>query len=154
MRIIGIDPDVGKNGVAVVEDGRLTELHCLGLAELLGWLQAFGVSADAMVVVEAGWLNHRASWHVSPREGARLAAKKGHGVGRNHQRGMDIVEAARWLGCKVEELAPLRKRGHGADRKVSAAELERLTGWARRSNQEERDAAILALKFAEMRKNA
>ena len=153
MTIIGIDPDVGKSGVAVLRDGVLTELYSFTLGEMLEYFSNLvSVDEDAVAVVEAGWVNAAASWHVVGRDGARVAAKKGHGVGRNHQRGMDIVECLRWLTVRVVELPPLRKRGHGADRKVDAADFERLTGWRKRTNQEERDAALLALKFAELRK--
>jgi hypothetical protein len=51
---------------------------------------------------------------------------------------------AEHYGLHVTLRRPLTKCWHGKDRKITQAELEAITGTAGRTNQEMRDAALLA----------
>ena len=155
-KIIGIDPDCGRSGVAVLDMGTLgMQVHTMAFPELVQYLNC--LAADGvegmriLVVVEASWRTET-NWHGRRGDGYRVAAKKGYSVGRNHETGRKISEMAQSYGLEVDEKSPLRKCWKGKDGKITHGELVSLLDgsgvWhslGGRSNQEERDAALLAL---------
>lgn len=155
-KIIGIDPDCDRSGVAVLDMGtRELQVHTMTFPELVQYLTC--VAADGvegmriLVVVEASWKTET-NWHGRRGDGYRIAAKKGYSVGRNHETGRKISEMAQAYGLEVDERRPLRKCWKGRDGKITHGELVSLLegsgvrhGLGGRSNQEERDAALLAL---------
>lgn len=147
--VIGIDPDTNRNGYAIVETATKT-IHAgtASLPDLLELVMIKAASAAAVgktmkVFVEAGWLNH-SNWHLDWRDTKEKAAAKGRSAGRNHQRGMDIVELLRYRGVDVTEAKPLQKIWKGLDRKITHEELTAIVGKIEHTNQEGRDAALLA----------
>ena len=151
--IIAIDPDVTKSGVALLEvSARKLEVSALSFALLLDYLQLVkqqsGASGQrAVVVVEAGWLLH-AHWHVRESDNRRITAAKGNAAGRNHETGRKIVELCRHYGLDVVEQRPLKKIWSGKDGKITHEELASFTGLMGKTNQEQRDAALLAWIYA------
>ena len=147
--IIGIDPDVDKSGYALID--MATKQVTVGTATLPVLLETIGiVQANAIanhqpltVFVEAGWLNLN-TCHLSFRDSKAMAAAKGKAVGRNHQRGMDICELLTYGGISVIQVPPLRKIWKGKDRKITHEELTAIVGKIKHTNQEGRDAALLA----------
>ena len=79
---------------------------------------------------------------------AARAAAIGRSVGRNHQTGMLIEQMAMRQGYDVHVVKPLRKCWKGKDGKITAEELETVTGYHGRSCQDARDAALLAWVYA------
>lgn len=100
-----------------------------------------------IVVIEASWLI-KGNWHLSSWERKQRAASKGYDVGRNHETGKKIVEMCQHLGIEVLEHAPLRKCWKGKDGKITHDELASFTGLMGRTNQDARDAALLAWAYA------
>ena len=153
--IIAIDPDVDKSGVALlnVKTRRMEYLCALPFPALMDYLMDTKKTVDIThenlcVVVEAGWLN-QAHWHLTTRDTARLAAAKGNSAGRNHEVARKIVEMSRHYGLDTIEARPLRKCWKGKDGKITHDELAQfIPGLPTRSNQEERDAALLAWMHA------
>lgn len=148
--IIAIDPDVDKSGVAVLwKDSRKMGVGLYSLPELVDFLRGFK-GEDFVVVVEASYLS-QANWHLSWDDSQRRAAAKGRQVGRNHEIGRQIVEFCKHLDLPYEEKYPLQKCWAGKDGKITTKELTMLTTGMKigfpssRLNQEERDAALLAL---------
>ena len=147
--IIGIDPDAKKNGVAVVEKGtRLLETECLTFGATLAYLKRMDEAAknsgyNMEIVIEAGWLNH-SNWHLPASCSPQRAAAIGRSVGMNHQTGILLAECCAALGYPYRLQKPLRKCWQGKDGKITHAELKAFTGIEGRTNQEERDAALLA----------
>lgn len=147
--IIGIDPDVEKSGVAFLNvKNRALEVLTLTFAQLVDyfdhvveWQQKTGQSV--IVVVEASWMI-KSNWHLKFGSRKEYAAATGYKVGQNHQTGKLICEMARSKGLVVLEHAPLRKCWKGKDGKITADELQQITGLIGRTNQESRDAALLA----------
>ncbi|OKZ38633.1 MAG: hypothetical protein BHV68_10415 [Bacteroidales bacterium 43_8] len=131
--LIGIDPDVERSGYSVLDTRNCKEND-----------------ERVAVYVEAGWKN-KSNWHLSPKDTRAIAAKKGEHVGRNQETGRKIVEMLRHYGIQVMEQSPLRKCWQGKDGKITHEELKRLCQMsgiafnASRSNQEERDSALLAI---------
>lgn len=69
----------------------------------------------------------------------------GYDVGRCHRTGELIEEMCDNLGLEYKQQAPLTKVWKGQDRKITHEEIVRITGLiAKRTNQEERDAILLA----------
>lgn len=141
--IIGIDPDVNKNGVAIYNKHKKSlELKSLTFFELFEYLNS-SKSNLKKVVIEGGWLNKKSNFH-NERSGVRVAAKIGSHTGANHEVGRKIVEMCEYLQIQHKVQKPLRKIWKGPDRKITHKELVSLTGIAvKRTNQEQRDAALL-----------
>lgn len=151
--IIGIDPDVDKSGVAeLILKKRLLEAKTLAFPELLDYLQARKKMAEKgnyslIVVIEASWLISH-NWHKGNMDNYRTAAAKGNSAGRNHEVGRKIVEMCRHYGIEVIEQRPLKKCWKGPGGKITHKELACFTGLMGKTNQEMRDAALLAWNYA------
>lgn len=153
--IVGIDPDIDKSGYAVLkcDERKVTTLDALNFFRLQSYLLALADRANRLdkrmvVVVEASWAI-RCNWHLSPKERNQWAAALGYDVGRNHQVGKLIVEMCKVNGIPVVEHIPLRKCWSGKDRKITHEELTQFCPIGKnRTNQEMRDAALLAWTFA------
>lgn len=153
--IVAIDPDVDKNGVATLNpQTRLLETAQMAFPALLDYLQqtakvCYESRKSLIVIVEAGWLN-RSNWHTDSTQSYRVAAKIGSHTGANGEVGKKIVEMCRHYGIEVVEQKPLRKCWTGSEGKITHAELAAFTQIKGRTNQEERDAALLAWCYAEL----
>ncbi|CAB4168842.1 hypothetical protein UFOVP581_4 [uncultured Caudovirales phage] len=133
--IIGIDPDIEKSGVANLAGGQLN-LYNAPFFNLIR-----GAQLDLEIhnfkhhfYIEAGWLNKKASWHAADNKS--VAAAIGRKVGENHAVGKLLVECLRAIGHEVTEVKPTRT-------KLNADKFKALTGYEGRTNQEQRDAAML-----------
>ena len=151
--VIAIDPDVEKSGVAELSpQHRLLEVTNLTFPQLLDYLQSRKKMSDTahtslIVVVEAGWLI-QSNWHLLPKDTKAVAAAKGNSTGRNHETGRKIVEMCKHYGIEVLEHFPLKKCWKGKDKKITHEELASFTGLRGQTNQESRDAALLAWCFS------
>lgn len=150
--VIGIDPDVTKSGCAIVIDGKVQGICTKDAAVLLEDLKEEIVNVhpndQLVIVIEAGWKN-ASNWHLGTFCSARRAAKLGEAVGRCHEVGRILAKwceyhSAGMDNVKVLTPKPLRKMWKGKDSKITAKELESITGYSERTNQEGRDACLLA----------
>lgn len=143
--IIGIDPDCDKSGIAIYE-GNTIALQTCDFPSLLHLL----TSVEAVVCIEAGWLITH-NWHTKYGESANVSAKKGYAVGRNHETGRKIAEFCKYYGIPYHLIKPLRKCWQGNDKKITNEEFQKLLKFRgieankSRTNQEERDAGLIAL---------
>lgn len=154
---VGIDPDVEASGIGIIDTtgaaGLTVDFMTLPLPKLIDRLEAIVRQAGphpVRIFIEAGWLN-KGNWHLNPRDNRQLAAAKGRQAGRNHQLGLDLCSLLDHRGIPHTEVLPLVKCWKGNDRKITHEELDtivrRINGSGltrRRSNQEERDALLLA----------
>lgn len=151
--IIAIDPDVERSGVAYLKVAtKQLEVANLTFPQLLDYLkhakQVRDESKESLIVIiEAGWIT-QANWHLKRGDNARVASAKGNSVGRNHETGRKTVEMCKHYEIKVLEHFPLKKCWKGADGKITHEELAAFTGLKGRTNQDARDAALLAWCFA------
>lgn len=155
--IVGIDPDVEASGLGIINTtssaGIFVDYKTLPLPKLIEQLQVIVTEAlphPVRIFIEAGWLN-KGNWHLNPRDNKQLAAAKGRQAGRNHQLGLDICALLDHRGINHTEVLPLVKCWKGKDRKITHEELNTIVRWVNgiglprnRSNQEERDALLLA----------
>ena len=143
--VIGIDPDKVKSGVAWLKPStRQLELSNLSFPLLLEYLQfakrkSEELNESLVVVVEAGWMNAAQG---------KQAEKIAKDVGANHETGRKIIEMCEHYGINVVAKAPLAKCWKGKDKKITHEELASFTGIMGRTNQDARDAALLAWVFA------
>lgn len=138
---VGIDSDIDKNGVALWKDGVLA-LYNLKFFELFDKLSEWSLQAavDGKLIkvrIEAGWLNKKINWH-NETKGTRVASKIGSYVGANHEAGKKIVEMCEHLGIEYELCIPKSS-------KVDAEMFKKITKYKGRTNQEQRDAAMLVI---------
>lgn len=151
--IIAIDPDVHKSGVAYLKPAtQKLEVSNLTFPQLLDYLQFCCRTADdskqsLIVVVEAGWLNQKSCFHSAQGRGVERISKN---VGANHQVGKLIIECCENWGIEVVEQRPLTKCWQGKDGKITAEELKTFTGLTGHTNQDGRDAALLAWMYADL----
>lgn len=150
--VIGIDPDVSKSGLAYL-DVTTKEVQVISnsFPQLLEYLQNIArnhtLSGRVVVVVEASWIVSY-NWHTKREDSVRTAARKGKDAGRCHEVGRKIVECARYYGLEVVEKLPLKKIWKGKDGKITDEEIKAFIRIEGRTNQEERDAALLAWEHA------
>lgn len=150
--IIGIDPDVEASGVAtLIRRTKKIDATTMKLPALMDYLRRVRYpTLTVAVVVEASWTTAH-NFHSLPSDSKAVATKKGYHVGRNHQIGIDIADIARHFSLDVRLQPPLRKIWKGKDRKITHEEICAITGYtAKRSNQEERDAMLLAWTSANL----
>ena len=136
--LIGIDPDINKSGVALI-NGDKKELYNLNFFELFDFfykvLSQKGKSEEILIVIEAGWLNG-GNWHTKNKGSAALNAKIGNNTGRNHETGRKIVEMCEYLEIPFKLLRPTTS-------KLKAKIFKSITKIEGRTNQETRDAMML-----------
>lgn len=159
--IIAIDPDAEKNGVATLHiNTRKMTMQTLSFPETLDYLlyikrQCEVTNEPYIVVIEAGWLN-KGNWHLINAESHARAAAKGNSVGRNHETGRKLVEMCEHWEIPHDIMKPLvlrikgRNIWQGKDGKITHDELAAITPIKTRTNQEERDAALIAWHYANL----
>jgi hypothetical protein len=139
--VIGIDPDAQKSGVALVEVNRIVEMQKMSLPELIEYCVEMAVSHDVTVKIEdvESWKN------VRQRPGQNFAAmrKISQNVGQVKQAARSIVEMLISKGITPVMVKPLR--GPIKQAKKNSAYFNKVTGWTGRSNEDCRDAALIAL---------
>lgn len=130
---LGIDPDVDKSGFAYWS-GETLKLRNLKFFDLL---QAIKDAVPTLVLLEAGWLN-KDSRHAMRAFGASYNSRIGERVGRNHQVGILIAEYLERENIPHELIRPTK---HKIKSNVTFCEFVKHK--FSRSNQEQRDAAML-----------
>ena len=157
--IVGIDPDAERNGVATLyTQSKRIVTQSLTFPNTLDYLryilrQAEITQQQLIVVIEGGWLN-KGNWHLISAESNARAAAKGNAVGRNHETGRKLAEMCQHWGITHDVVKPLtlhikgRAIWRGKDGKITHDELAALTGIKGKTNQEERDAALIAWNYA------
>ncbi len=138
QKIIGIDPDVDKSGVCIVNEMLQIELlTTMDLVDLFALIEGMR-DYDIRVIVEAGWMN-KTNFHVGAMDNAWKSAKIGSHVGANHEIGRQIIKFCEKVGIECHAITP---RGH----KMNALDFKKRSGWTKRTNQEMRDAYKIILE--------
>ncbi|MGL4490889.1 MAG: hypothetical protein ACRCU5_15725 [Rhizobiaceae bacterium] len=140
MRIIGIDP--GQNtGVAIFDGGKLVELLTIEPADLGMVISGFSIDgAPDRVVFEDSRLQSHV-W-VEPKANRSSAIKIARNLGQ--------IDA--WCKFIAVLCARAKVDSHGISpkskgSKLNAAQFKAVTGWAGKSNQHERDGAMVAWPY-------
>lgn len=150
--VIGIDPDCEASGVAYIENNYAT-CEVLAFPQLIDKLLSFK-DRDVRIFIEGGWLIS-ANWHLKKNHNRHQASAIGNSVGRNHETGRKICEMLDHHNIQYFVRKPLLKRWQGQDGKITHKELCEVLQSAKigfdrkRTNQEERDALLLACVLAD-----
>lgn len=152
--IIGIDPDSEASGYAVLDRRkRSIELWTFSFPELVRRLLVLvEKKTPVLLVIEDVWTTS-ANWHIKQGQTPAAIAKIGYSMGLCARTGSAIYELAVSMGLPVYAQSPLAKHWKSKDGKIRHDELvvhmSRLrvapSHPFKSSNQEERDAALLAL---------
>jgi len=139
--LIGIDPDVEKSGFCWYLNKEKFVLRNLTFFELFEQLKECKYYDTEVkewtlkVYIEAGWLN-KSNWHKVNNGSAAINSNIGLRTGANHEVGRKIVEMCEYLEIEYELIRPKKS-------KVNAETFKALTKHQGRTNQEQRDAAML-----------
>ena len=145
--VIAIDPDTHLSGVARLDVAeRKMWADTLPFPDVVDFVRKVcREGKKVLVVIEDSWSGGANNWHLHVRDNRAVAAKKGYAVGAMHSVGQKLAEMLEWYGIHVHTQRPLVKCWSGPDRKITHEEITKVTKWERkRSNQEMRDAALLA----------
>ena len=142
--VIGIDPDLVKSGVAVVDNGELVRLYAMSFPELVEFAkcQHLSNSQNIEFIVE----EVEADKTTYQRQGTNQhqMRKIAQNVGQVKGVKRVLVECLQHEGIPVRLVKPLK--GHYKKKaKQDAKFFNQLTGWAGNSNEDKRDAGLLAL---------
>lgn len=145
--ILAIDCDVHKNGIAFLDvkkgDVKYTALP---FPQSVEYIRAFASEySNYMVIIEGGWLNKKSNFHGGHGGVSDMISKK---VGANHQVGKILVQYCEFYNIKHEVVRPLNKMWGGKKDKISHEEMSWFIKIGKRSNQDERDAILLAWHYA------
>lgn len=137
MNVIGIDPGVNM-GVAIYEDAKLVELITI---EPIGLVDIINIYADEPLFI--AFEDSRLQSHV-------WIPSQSKGVAANIARKIGMVDAWCYMIerlCENYDVAYMRISPKAKGEKLNAEDFKRITGWTGKSNQHERDAAMVAWHF-------
>lgn len=136
---IGIDPDVDKNGVAIKINKEFL-LYNFELFYLYEFLKKSKVNLkivgyEIVVYVECGFLNG-GNRHTQVDKSIQFNGKISERVGANHEIAKKICEMCEFLELEYKQIKPTRS-------KTNSELFKQVTGYDKRTNQEQRDALML-----------
>lgn len=148
MRIIGIDPDLTASGVALVEGNKIIRLERVAVPELVEWisLASAKVGGDLVIRMEDPNLIKPTFPRALPKAKNKQAVMNSisQKVGQVKAVATIIMQLLEHAGHHVKPVRPLQgAMKHLAKR--DAKYFNQLTGWDGRSNEDQRDAALIAL---------
>ena len=134
--VMGFDPGE-QTGAALYRDGTLSELFTTLPAQYGAVLANY--KPDLLVVEDSRLQSHV---FTGPNESAKARLKIARNIGMVDGFCSILARMAETLEIPMIGVSPL---GKGA--KINAAQLATITGWTGRSNQHERDAAVVSHKY-------
>ncbi|MCP4595737.1 hypothetical protein [Neptuniibacter sp.] len=136
---IGIDPDLIKSGAAVVVDGQLQELHALTFFELIQFIDKHREGTRFFLED----VEHDKAVYIRPGTNRKQMLKIAQNVGSVKAIGRLLHGYLQDSGADYVLVKPLQ--GYYKRAKKDADFFKKLTGWEGRTNEDKRDAALLAL---------
>ena len=149
MLIIGIDPDLSASGVAVITpDKRIVEMQRVKFSKLVEYMQLQAIKVDGRILIKLEDPNTIAPTfpRLMPTARNKQAVMNNisQKVGQVKAVATLILEVLTEAGFNVSPCRPL-VGGYKTMCKKDAAYFNTLTGWTARSNEDCRDAALIAL---------
>ncbi|WP_028471307.1 hypothetical protein [Neptunomonas japonica] len=137
--IIGIDPDLEKSGVATVLDNKIVALDAMSFFELITFINEH--IRVARFVVED--VEHDKATYYRPGTTQAGMRKIAQNVGQVKAIGRLLANYLRDSDADYILVKPLK--GHLKRAKKDSEFFNQLTGWVGRTNEDKRDAGLLAL---------
>lgn len=141
---IGIDPDLQKSGVAIMENGEYKEIVSLAFPELLELIFESKNDTGVLFVVE-DVNRHKPTFFKKSVKGQASLNKVSQNIGMVKGVGKKIIEMLEYNKVPFELCAPLK--GTLKKCKEDVKLFNRLTGWQGRTNADNRDAAMMIFKY-------
>lgn len=140
--VVGIDPDTEKSGYAEydINQKKLVDVRSYSFFDIYEILES-SREVIQIVRIEAGWLNEKANWHGRHGQTKVAGERIAKNVGANHETGRKLVEMCRYLDIPHEIVKPLGTKA------IDAGMFKKITGWTERTNQDNRDAAMLCYGY-------
>lgn len=142
---IGIDPDLVKSGVGVAMDGELVTLDAMPFFELIRFIDEH--KHQARFVLED--VEHDRAVYARPGMSRNQMLKIAQNVGQVKAIGRQLRQYLEGADADFVMIKPLQ--GYLKKAKKDAALFNKLTGWTGSSNEDKRDAGMLALFGEESR---
>lgn len=143
---LGIDADIEKSGVAVVENGKIKVLHKLSFPDLVTFVVELSSQREVQVMLEDVEANKPIFWRDikgTPEQKRKINLSIAQKVGMVKAVARLIRQALESKGITVHMIKPLK--GNVKKAKEDAAYFNQITGWDKRSNEDGRDAALIAM---------
>jgi hypothetical protein len=139
MIYIGIDPDIEKSGIACwdSESKSFDYIKNMSFWEIIEEFELWNI--DINVVIEAGWLIKKSNWHGRAYQSKSVGERIAKNVGSNHQVGILLAEYCEKNNIKYELVKPKGK--------INSESFKEITKYTKRTNQDQRDAAMLVFGF-------
>lgn len=150
--IIGIDPDLDKNGVGIVVDGKLSDLQALNFFKLQAFIQEQHDQGAHCAVENVSVNKPRFTRALKTGSYNAQNDKISQNVGMVKAVQVLIVQFLDLIGASYTLVKPLGGTAKAA--KKNADLFNRMTGWTGRSSADKRDAAMLALSVARRQQRA
>jgi hypothetical protein len=130
--LIGIDPDLHKSGITVIEDGVIKECTTLPLWNMFNFLNCYYGDVGCLVVLEDSTLGKSANWH---KGGKQTAAN----VGKNQAISIILREF-----CDAHKLTCQCVPPSGYSKLFDDETLFRqTTGWEKQTNKDARASCAI-----------
>lgn len=150
--VLGIDPDIEKSGFALLDAKERTfvSVNSFRFPEAVSFLSTIDKENLLVVIENSGSTTH--NWHTNDNFNKEIVARIGFKVGTCYTTARHLQEMAEEYGLKAMSVFPLRKIwGKNGGEKISHKELsDFVSDMPKRTNQEERDAMLLAWSHAEL----
>jgi len=139
--IIGIDPDREKSGIAVFSlKTKSMEIYSYSFFQLFDVIRAASETIS-LIRIEAGWLNKKSNFHNKPGQSKEVGERIANDVGANAESGRKIAEMCEYLNIPYELVKPLGTKS------IDSTLFKKITGYKKRTNQDQRDAAMLVWDY-------
>lgn len=147
-KVIGIDPDCKKSGVAVYEDGELTGLMNLTLADYVEMLPMLEIEGAEIAIEDSSLNTFVYARNLSGKDSLQVKLKRATLTGRIQQQSIIMGSLAEAYGVKVTRYKPCAGNFEKTGRKAATNRgvLQAATGWSDESNAETRSAAYFGYK--------
>jgi hypothetical protein len=142
--VIGIDPDLVKSGVAEVINGEIVRLHALAFPQLIDFAKLQYKTHNEQVTFIVEEVEADKTTYQRAGTNARQMNKIAQNVGQVKGVKRVLVECLQHEGIPVILVKPL-KGIYKKKAKADAKFFNQLTGWTGSSNEDKRDAGLLAL---------
>ena len=158
---IGIDPDSKIIGCAVLRDNKL-EINKYKISEFLykvipGWAEEYQKYCfekqfgEMKIFLEGGWLNN---YYYQSTENLMIVNNIARKIGMNHEAGLIIEECLTYKELKFETVKPVQYSKYKPEKeKITHIQFKKMLDDygieynIDRSNQDERDSALLLVHY-------
>lgn len=134
--VIGVDPDSDKHGVAIYKKGQLHDIDNCRLTDFIEFLPEM-MATDNVVFVIEDVCSKNAVYKQRLTGKAAIDRSMGRSLGLVQQSQKELMRLLDWYEIEYYLLKP--QKGNWAKNKK---EFERMTGWTKRSNEDNRSAAF------------